>query len=108
MKMQKFKFDGFERITKTKCRKLFEEGKEFYMCPCNLRPGARWNPEILIDVNSINERKGSFLNKEKTSIEVFNQLVIEFTHYNCPDRDCGLYPAFYVTPAVEVQEETSK
>jgi hypothetical protein len=36
------------RINKREARKLFAEGKPFYLCPCKLHPASPWNVAALV------------------------------------------------------------
>lgn len=67
------------RINKTAARKLFNEGKEFWITPCNMRPECG-----LLMLESWQSQFGSF-----------DKLYNNFVYYNC-DNERGRYPAFYV------------
>ena len=44
--MKRYTIDGLERISKATARKLYNQGIPVYACPCKLRPGRPWNPEV--------------------------------------------------------------
>lgn len=50
--MNKYAFekDGktYCRISKAAARGYYGAGTEILVCPCNLRPGAPWHPEVYI------------------------------------------------------------
>lgn len=69
-----------ERVNKTIARKLFNEGKQFWMTACNMRPECG----ILVNAPVYKE--------EQTD---FDKLVNAFTYYNC-GNETGRYPAYYV------------
>lgn len=78
MKMNKIKFDGFERITKAEAKKLYNSGKNISIVPCKAVPGSVWWAGF---VNNENGRN-------------FENLINEFIYYNC-NNQVGKYPAFY-------------
>lgn len=69
-----------ERVNKTVARKLFNEGKQFWMTACNMRP------EYGILVNA------PIYKEEQTD---FDELVNAFAYYNC-GNETGRYPAYYI------------
>jgi len=74
---------AFRRITKAAARRAWAtEARNIALCPANLRPGFPWAPHC------------TFLAGEQAE-RPFDQTVISFTYYNCPDHETGLYPAFY-------------
>lgn len=68
-----------KKINKATARKLWEQGKEFWMCACNMRPecGNLIQPQYHKDFAS------------------FNVLYNNFCYYNC-NSETGRYPAFYI------------
>ena len=60
------------KINKTAARKLWNEGKEFTIVACNLRPS--WTKNY----------------------RDFDQFVDQFTVFNCGNNETGRYPAYYV------------
>lgn len=70
-----------ERITKNAARKLYDSNKPVYFCPCKLRPGEPWNPELLIE-------------KSRTDGATFAYMINSATFYNCTS-ETGRYLAFY-------------
>ena len=58
----------------------WNEGKNFIMVSCKLRP------EFGINVNSASWKQ----------LKDFDKLINEFSYYNCGDSERGRYPAFYV------------
>ena len=70
-----------KKITKVAARKLYNEGKEFWITSCNMRPETG----ILIGSTSF----------ERMADIPFDTMVDSFTYYNC-DNERGRYPAYYV------------
>lgn len=70
-----------KQITKVTARKLYNEGKEFWITACNMRPQTG----ILIGSTSF----------ERLADIPFDTMVNSFTYYNC-DNERGRYPAYYV------------
>ena len=70
-----------KKITKVTARKLYNEGKEFWITACNMRPETG----ILIGSASF----------ERMADIPFDTMVNSFTYYNC-DNERGRYPAYYV------------
>lgn len=67
------------QINKTVARKLYNEGKTFWMTACNMRP------ECGILINSAHREYD----------EDFNKLVNAFVYYNC-NNETGRYPRYYI------------
>ena len=67
------------QINKTVARKLYNEGKTFWMTACNMRP------ECGILINSAHREYD----------EDFNKLVNTFVYYNC-NNETGRYPRYYI------------
>lgn len=70
-----------KKINKSTARKLYNEGKEFWITACNMRPEAG----ILIGSTSFEQMAGVS----------FDAMVNSFSYYNC-DSERGRYPAYYV------------
>ena len=70
-----------KKINKSTARKLYNEGKEFWITACNMRPEAG----ILIGSLSFEQMAGVS----------FDAKVNSFSYYNC-DSERGRYPAYYV------------
>ena len=70
-----------KKITKVTARKLYNEGKEFWITACDMRPEAG----ILIGSTSF----------ERMADIPFNTMVNSFTYYHC-DNERGRYPAYDV------------
>ena len=69
-----------KKINKTVARKMWNEGKGFWITACNLRPECG----LLIDPLRIaSEFDGDF-----------DKMVNAFTFYNCTN-ETGKYPAYY-------------
>lgn len=73
-----------KRINKRVARKLFDEGKEFWIVP-RLQDPLHWG-------NLINFKGASNYYDDYTS---FDALVNAFEYYNC-DNERGTYSAFYM------------
>ena len=70
-----------KKINKSTARKLYNEGKEFWITACNMRPECG----ILIGSLSFEQMAGVS----------FDAMVNSFSYYNC-DSERGRYPAYYV------------
>lgn len=70
-----------KRINKTAACKLYDEGKEFWITPCNMRPEFG----VLIGARSF----------ERMTDTPFDMMVVYFIYYNC-DNERGRYPAYYI------------
>lgn len=82
--MKHYTIDGLERISKATARKLYNQGIPVYACPCKLRPGRPWSPEVMFPTDTG---------------RTFDQLVNAATFYNCTP-ETGKYLAFYVAEGV--------
>lgn len=71
----------FERIDKKTAQRAYNNGLAIVVCPCNLRPGAPWFPEIVTS------------NKDGRT---FQEMLNAFIFYNIRDKETGRYPAFYI------------
>ena len=70
-----------KKINKATARKLYNEGKKFWITACNMRPEYG----ILIGSLSFEQMAGVS----------FDAMVNSFSYYNC-DNERGRYPAYYV------------
>lgn len=71
----------FERITKKKAKAAYDNGLYVILCPCNLRPGGVWHPEVRII---------------KTDDRTFASVVNEFEYYSAINDETGRKAAFYI------------
>ena len=78
--MNKYIINGFERITKTAARKLYNNGGAVTVCPCKLAPGGGWAVGVTIS---------------NASGRDFQKVINEFIFYNC-NAAAGYYPAYYM------------
>lgn len=79
--MNHYTVNGFERVSKARARRLFSaDVTPIFACPCNLRPGGMWRPEVMLPTDT-----GAS----------FDQLVNAATYYKCTP-ETGRYLAFYV------------
>lgn len=69
----------FTKINKRQARKHFNEGKIFWIVPCNLRP------ECGLRLSALSEK----------SYDTFDALCNAFEYYNC-GQETGRYAAFYI------------
>lgn len=84
--MNHYAINGLERVSKAQARRLFNANSTpIFACPCNLRPGAPWYPEIMFPTDS-----GA----------TFDQLANAATFYKCRDAETGQYLAYYVAEEV--------
>lgn len=72
----------YVRVTKTTARKAYGAGKTVILCPCKLRPGGPWNPEISVKRNAEDP-------------ETFDQRVNNFVWYNL-NAESGRYPMYFL------------
>lgn len=87
---------GYRRVSKWIAKKLYDDGEIIYMCPCNLRPGEPWFPEVRV---CLTDGDGA------TSCPVdFDKIVERFAFYNC-NNSAGYYPAYYVDKSVEYRRK---
>lgn len=80
-----FKVNGVRcvRVSKALARKAYNYGLRVYFCPCKLRPGFPWNPEIAIA-------------KQYSNSDSFETELNEFEFYNCDSNKVGRYASFYM------------
>jgi len=82
--MNAITMNGYERISKAKARKLFEQGKTIYIQSCNMTPVNPWQSAHEIDPAHYKEENYSF-----------DSMVNNYEYYNT-DCERGYYAAFYV------------
>lgn len=70
-----------KQVNKTKARRMFNEGKELYMIPCNMRLNSPWGGPCRI--------------VPKVFDNTFEQAVNVFEYYNC-NAETGKYANFFV------------
>lgn len=75
----------FKRIDKKTARRAFSNRLPVVFCPCNLRPGEPWHPEVVIDPA-----------REMLEGSTFDTVCNSFEWYNCTLNETGKYTAFYV------------
>lgn len=72
----------YTRVTKTAARKAYDTGKTVILCPCKLRPGWPWHPEIPVKRNAEDP-------------ETFDQRINSFAWYNL-NAESGRYPMYFL------------
>ena len=84
MRDMDFTKDGvyYQRINKTKARRLYNEGKEIVLYPININPFSMWAYEFVGDNKLYNYSS-------------FDNMVNEFENYNCVG-ELGRYTKFYI------------
>ena len=79
--MRQYNDGHYIRITKTEARWRFDTGEAIVLCASNLKPGAAWHPECII------EKQGFY--------DLFENKVNVFEFYHCVNSETGRYTAFY-------------
>jgi hypothetical protein len=69
-----------EQISKPQARKLFDEGKEIYLSPCNMKVFNSWG--TLLSVTKANNNAN------------FYRIVKSYEYYNC-NNEAGKYVLFF-------------
>ena len=82
----------FERVNKRTARAAYINGLSVVACPVNLRPGAPWHPELVLN----RKYRAQFIVDEIGIKNDFNNLIVSFEFYNCPNAETGKYAAFYI------------
>lgn len=72
-----------KRITKTRAKTLYSQGKKVLFVPCKLNPFNMWG----LGIWENNQLDGQF--------ETFEKLVNAYEFYNC-SSETGKYIAFYI------------
>lgn len=75
----------YTRVSKSKARKLFNEGKPFYIIAHKMRPGFPFSMGMTIF-------PPNYLEENKT----FEWMVNNFEYYNANCHETGTYSAFYL------------
>lgn len=75
--MNEINVGGFTRVSKPVAKKLYDAGKEVFICPRLLRPDNKWAPAVPMTGDN------------------FHRFVNHFTAYCC-NRETGRYPAYYI------------
>lgn len=75
----------FRRIQKRAARKIYESGEIVYLCPCKLRPGEPWYPEVPITLSD----------GTRYAPVAFDNAVDQFEFYNCKG-EAGSYASYYI------------
>ena len=104
-----------KRINKRIARKLFEQGKEFYMQSCNMHFNSMWQSAYCVTADNINEYKwdvrfSNYLNTridynqpyppegnytQDESNKAFKSLLNNWNYYQS-NYAMGYYPHFYI------------
>jgi len=73
-----------KKINKCKARKLWDNGKEILIIPCNMRPDSEWY-------------RNSWFKKELAYMDyAFDKLIWNYEYYNCLDGQTGFYAKYYI------------
>lgn len=92
--MKVYQVGEYRRIQKKTAKRLYENGEVVYLCPCKLRPGGFWRPEIAITKMKIDKLPGE--NQYFVSLtKDFEQVVAEYQYYNC-NTETGRTPFYYI------------
>ena len=83
---------AFERVNKRTARAAYLNGLSVVACPVNLRPGAPWRHEAVLN----RKQREQFIIDEIGAKNDFNNLIASFEYYNCRDAKTGKYTAFYI------------
>jgi hypothetical protein len=70
-----------EQISKPQARKLFDEGKEIYVSPCNMKIFNSLG--TLLSVTKVNNNAN------------FDRIVKSYENYNCNNNEVGKYASFF-------------
>lgn len=77
-----YQWKRVHRITKRVARRLFEQGVEFVICPCNLRPNSSYG------------LAGAIHKDNWSVVDSFDKMVEIYEWFNC-NKETGLYAAYY-------------
>ena len=93
--MKQIEIGGYKRISKQKARKLYNSGKDIFLCPVNLNPAG-----IMGAIKAIREEwyKTEIVNGFFSVVprnDSFECLCNSFSYYNCINSETGKYIAFY-------------
>lgn len=86
--MRQIEVNGYKRITRVTAKKLFNEGKEIYGVPCNIRPGE------YVEV-TFNKKRGTFEEIENAGV-----------YYNC-NKETGRELWFYEKKPTDNRKDSS-
>jgi hypothetical protein len=81
----------YKRINKTAAKKAYINNKNVVLCPCNLRPGGPWSPEVTVNYNNRDETE-----QDTPANVYFDKVLMYFEYYNCINTETGKYTAFYI------------
>lgn len=81
----------YKRITKTTAKKAYIDNKSIVLCPCNLRPGWPYNPQIEVNYTRRDETE-----QDTPANIYFDKVLMYFENYNCINTETGKYTAFYI------------
>ena len=81
------------RVNKIRAKKLFCEGKNIFLQPCNMLFDGRLKSPVEVDKESA--FNGSWRVCYDTPEELFDALVGEYTYYNC-NNEFGRYLRFFI------------
>lgn len=95
--MNAYQIDNLTRISKAAARKAWGK-RNISLCPCNLRPGFPWRPNIDVFAAEIASALASEWEHERRAAD-FDTFVRNFEWYNCNDSETGTYAAFYLIGA---------
>ena len=90
MRDMDFTKDGvyYQRINKTKARRLYNEGKEILLYPIEANPFSMWaGSGYTINISNIDEND--------KYLPTFDSIVNNFEYYNC-SSEMGHYTKFYI------------
>lgn len=91
---------SFKRISKSAAKKLFNEGKGVYLCPCKMMPGTPFNMAALIYGKEYLEKAEMYRNSPdlwKGTLEAtaWDLMYNNWSFYNT-SYETGYYAAYYV------------
>lgn len=79
------------RVSARTARKLWSEGHDVTLCPCNLRPDSPWGTTCTIWQDEFEP-----WTTHDEHMRHYDYEVNYFTVFNCFNSETGRYPAFYV------------
>ena len=82
--MNNYTVDGYKRTSQPAARKLFEQGKTFYIQSCNMMPINPWQSAHAVDPQHC-----------KDNDYTFDNFVNNYEYYHT-DNERGLYSSFYI------------
>jgi hypothetical protein len=78
--------DGYIRVTKTRARRLHDEGKSVYLQSCNFVPVNMWQDAL--EMPSETDMRDEAWD--------FDTYVRNYEFYNCTCAEQGYYAAYYI------------